>query len=610
MAYGMGNIAGMLARSGMQLGQSIGDPISKLGADIGSGITEGMLTRKKEKAVQEAQDIIKKYSNDPTTLNTYYQQAALRGETELAKVFKNAAEAASKSQARDFSENVYKVASQGQAATQASTADPAALSNSIQRLEKLAQEAPDEKTAKAALDRASKLRGKMQAASESAQSNKAAGAINLMKALNAGQFSDRPEAEAKLRDRLKVLSQDPVVSDAIKEYEEGVLEGRQEEASLLIDRQLSVIKASTNPEEIANAQKEIVNIGNQYGIPYSEYIDAGQKRIKAINDDNWQISRRAIAQNEAEKQAIIDQLSNQAVNQENPVAFVDAKLPAKLSSIRDDVIEAVNRKAKDLDAANKLESEGKLSKSDIEFIKRNPSLLETSDGLKKDYQVYTSGKSSPSITRNAAKNLATAVAAERKRQRSIETSGSGAAENASTAINFILGRSQPVQVADNNGNIQTVELPAGTGMFEDPDLYDAVQDIVDGDNKELKSDFETRLKNIYKFNPEASPVESAKKVLDDMKVDYSGQAMTDIRRQDVLEQAANLEETINAYYKDNSIDISKLPAEEQRKQRALAEIAVSRELEKIVEEEKQAKMQRVQDIRSQTPARGQMNVFR
>jgi len=94
MAYGMGNIAGMLARSGTQIGQAIGQPIQRFGENIGAGISAGMLTRDKEKAVQEAQDIIKKYSNDPTTLNTYYQQAALRGETELAKVFKNAAEAA------------------------------------------------------------------------------------------------------------------------------------------------------------------------------------------------------------------------------------------------------------------------------------------------------------------------------------------------------------------------------------------------------------------------------------------------------------------------------------------------------------------------------------
>lgn len=371
-----------------------------------------------------------------------------------------------------------------------------------------------------------------------------------------------------------------------------------------IDRQLAIINGSSDAKQIMEAQEKLNTAGRAYGIEYAQYADAGLNRIKSINDNNWTLSQRLSATAKAADEKFVDNLSQLAVNQTDPLAFIEANLPEDRKYLQDDIISSVNTRTQALDSLNETVATGKLNQSDLDFIKSNPDILGLNPALKAAYETYINGSASPSIMRSAARSLSTAVSSEKERQRKLETSESFAKENASNAISFILGNSQVRKVMGNDGQIKTIEIPSGTGMFEDPDIYDAVQDISEDEDK--FPEFQNRLANVYRLNPEARPVDAVRIAFDNMNVDYSGEALTQKRREDIANQASDFEESINSYYLQEGID----PSNPTEKDRAMAELAVSNIFQEVLNQERESRMQRVQDIRSQAPSRGDLSVFR
>ena len=372
----------------------------------------------------------------------------------------------------------------------------------------------------------------------------------------------------------------------------------------LIGTQLSVINTSSNPEDILKAQREIANIGTTYGIDFSKIANAGEKRIQDINDRSWTINTRLTEQLAQQDELLTDQLSNAALNSENPAAYIAANLPQEKNYLSDNIIKEVESRNKTLESVNQIASTGKLSQSDISFITSNPSIFDSDPSLRVAYKTYNQEGVPAPTRRDAAKALGAAISAEKQRQNKLKSSESFAKEMADNAVNFILGKPQYKKIIGSDGQIETVELPAGTGLFENKDVYDVVKDITEDENK--NEEFRRRLSNIYRLNLDTRPIDAATKALDDMNVDYSGEALTQQRIKDINQQASDFEESINNYYIQEGIN----PETATEKDRAMAELAVSNEFQDILNKERQAKMQRVQGIRSQAPSRGDLNVFR
>ena len=87
-------IANMLAQSGANIGKAIGSPVAQLGRDVG-----GMLTARSQKQAQDAQaqqvqNELQKYANDPAQLNAMGQKYESQGNTQMAKMFYDAAKQA------------------------------------------------------------------------------------------------------------------------------------------------------------------------------------------------------------------------------------------------------------------------------------------------------------------------------------------------------------------------------------------------------------------------------------------------------------------------------------------------------------------------------------
>lgn len=95
----MSGIAGMLAQSGQNLGQQIGAPISALGTNVG-GMLAGRVDRKRQKvAAEEVQKLIQQNANNPAQLNSLGQKYASEGNKDMAKLFYDAAKAATAKEA-------------------------------------------------------------------------------------------------------------------------------------------------------------------------------------------------------------------------------------------------------------------------------------------------------------------------------------------------------------------------------------------------------------------------------------------------------------------------------------------------------------------------------
>ena len=96
MAYGMENIAGMLARGGAMTGQAIGAPLAQFGQNIGGMLTARAETQQKQTDAAEVQKLLEQNKDNPAQLNALYQKYASEGKTDLANLFKQAAESAKK----------------------------------------------------------------------------------------------------------------------------------------------------------------------------------------------------------------------------------------------------------------------------------------------------------------------------------------------------------------------------------------------------------------------------------------------------------------------------------------------------------------------------------
>ena len=94
MAYGMGNIAGMLASSGANIGANIGNPLAQFGQNIGGMLTARTQAKNKQQEAAEAQELLAQNKNNPAQLNALYQKYASEGRTDIANLFKQAAESA------------------------------------------------------------------------------------------------------------------------------------------------------------------------------------------------------------------------------------------------------------------------------------------------------------------------------------------------------------------------------------------------------------------------------------------------------------------------------------------------------------------------------------
>jgi len=95
------DIGGMLARSGQAQGQQIASGFQQLGQGLGgmfSGITKGLekqqARRDKRETAQEVQQLLQQYANNPAQLNAMGQKYATEGNSDMAKLFFDAAKMA------------------------------------------------------------------------------------------------------------------------------------------------------------------------------------------------------------------------------------------------------------------------------------------------------------------------------------------------------------------------------------------------------------------------------------------------------------------------------------------------------------------------------------
>ena len=95
------DIGGMLARSGQAQGQQIASGFQQMGQGLGglfSGVTKGLQKRQERKdreaAAQEVQQMLQQYANNPAQLNALGQKYASEGDSDMAKLFFDAAKSA------------------------------------------------------------------------------------------------------------------------------------------------------------------------------------------------------------------------------------------------------------------------------------------------------------------------------------------------------------------------------------------------------------------------------------------------------------------------------------------------------------------------------------
>lgn len=88
------NVAGMLAQSGQNIGQSIGAPIQRFGEGLGSMLGTRQQKQREQEEQNEVKQLLQKYANNPEQLNALGTNAAAEGNDQLSKVFFNAAKMA------------------------------------------------------------------------------------------------------------------------------------------------------------------------------------------------------------------------------------------------------------------------------------------------------------------------------------------------------------------------------------------------------------------------------------------------------------------------------------------------------------------------------------
>lgn len=92
----LSQVAGLMAQTGGNIGQSIGGALSSFGKGLGGMLTERGQRKQREEDAKEALKFIEENSSNPAKLNAMSQKYMTEGNTELAKVFQRAAQAATK----------------------------------------------------------------------------------------------------------------------------------------------------------------------------------------------------------------------------------------------------------------------------------------------------------------------------------------------------------------------------------------------------------------------------------------------------------------------------------------------------------------------------------
>lgn len=92
----MSGIASMLAQTGANVGQRIGAPIAGLGLGLGGMLQSRAERQRQQETAEEVQRLIQQNANNPAQLNSLGQKYASEGNNEMAKLFFDAAKAATK----------------------------------------------------------------------------------------------------------------------------------------------------------------------------------------------------------------------------------------------------------------------------------------------------------------------------------------------------------------------------------------------------------------------------------------------------------------------------------------------------------------------------------
>lgn len=163
-----------------------------------------------------------------------------------------------------FQQSLFDLQQKGIAATQQGVADPRALQNRITQLTELAASTNDPARAAAARKSALALQGQMGQVSKMATQRGANNAVELAKAIDAGQFDANPEAKAQLQQRLETLRQDPAARESLQQY------GKQKAMSAINQELTALSDPTLSPEKLAQLTNSIYNKARMNGIDESQ----------------------------------------------------------------------------------------------------------------------------------------------------------------------------------------------------------------------------------------------------------------------------------------------------------------------------------------------------
>lgn len=512
---------------------------------------------------------------------------------------------------KSFQKNLFDLQQQGIAATQKGVADPRALQNRINQLTELASTTRNPAQAEAARKSALALQSQMGQVSEMAVNRGARNAVELAKAIDAGQFDSNPQAKTQLQQRLQTLRQDPLANAALQTYDQG-------KAKMGIDQLDAQMKALSSSffangvrpltQEEAKAmltlEQQKIQLAQSAGLKVSDYVGQAKDLVNKSRDAAWSEYTVSNERNEQIQDNLVTKMIDSAITKDDPYAFIDASLPQEYAYLKDRVVKGIQDREESLNAAEEVRQNSQLTPQRIEWLKRNENIFDENAELLEQFNIYKNKNTSPRQKRLAAKNLNAAIDIEQGRQRKLETTDSFAKEKAVNALNFILGNSDLTYMSVTNQGIKQETIPAGTGMFEDPDVLDAAEEINESDRRD---DFLNRLTNVYKLNPRSNPRDAVVKVLNDMDVDISGERLTERRRQEAIKENQMVQTAIDAAYEEAGIDPETATGLERDKilRKVGADLFAK---ESRMNEER---MQRVQDVRSQTrTARYGENPFR
>lgn len=505
---------------------------------------------------------------------------------------------------RSFQKNLFDLQQKGIAATQQGVADPRALQNRINQLTQLAESSRNPAQAAAARKSALALQQQMGQVSNMATQRGANNAVELARAIDAGQFDANPQAKAQLQQRLQTLRQDPVANTALQAYD-------QNKAKMGIDQVNAQMKAlsssffangvrALNQEEaeaMLALEQQKIELAQSAGLPISDYVGSAKNLVKETRDSAWNEYITNNERNEVIQKQISEGIVNKAMAQDDPRAYVNANLSQEYSYLKDDIFQAIDQKEESRAASDEINKNSTLTPERELWLKENKNIFSDNAAILEEINVYESKNAESWKKRAAARRLNDAIDAEQSRQRNQEGTRPFAKEKATNAVTFILGRgSEMTYMEATSQGLKQRSISPGTGIFESPDVVDAVEEVMDSDKRD---DFLNRLTNAYMRNKQANPRDAITQVLNDMEIDISGERLTQRRRKEAEEKDMEVQAAINAAFREAGIDPRNATALERNQiERKVAEDILS-QINRLDEE----RMQRVQDVRESARSR-------